>query len=459
MTGVSLLGYIFIPLGIILLMYPTKYLIMTTIFSSIFQAASVFTVNGNSINPLLFFCMMLILKDIANNILGESKKVVTPIWAEIFLLLICYNIIITKLAPLFFGDFEVVTDSYWYVYGGTNVTTKLSIIGERTTLSNMITLVVYIVAITIIYKYRNTISHNEFRKLISIILFAVLSIGAISMLSLNFGIGNDFFKNTIYSDTESEALEAIFRYERNLGFRFVSTFKEGSYCGGFLASFLLATIVAEYKNSKWMLLSILIAILLNQSSTGLVITGIGVVLIILFSKKRSLKVYVPVIALCIITAVIAIFYEDIFTSLIFNKFSSSSGLQRNAKNKNCWDAMCYSLGLGIGLGNIRGSSLIFNLLGSVGLPGTLLFCEFIYKVLKGHQRSIRDYNKNKNRLFAEVFAAFCFLAQILSQPDLFLNTFWMAIMFLVITDKHTTKTIKKEKFPTYTRNMESGSTY
>lgn len=442
MTGVSLLGYIFIPLGIILLMFPTKYLIMTTIFSSIFQAASVFTINGNSINPLLFFCVMLILKDIGNNIFSKSSKVIIPIWTGMFLLLIGYNIIVSKLAPLLFGDFEVITDSYRYINGGSNVVTKLSIISESTSLTNMFTLVVYIVTISIMYKYRSKISHNEFGKLIRIILFAVLAIGTISMVSLNFGIGSDFFKDTIYSDTESRSIEVLNRYGRNVGFRFVSTFKEGSYCGGFLASFLLASIVAEFKNNRWIIFFTIIAILLNQSSTGFVITGIGIVLIVLFSKKRSMKVYVPVIALCVITVIMVVFYEDIFTTLVLNKLSSSSGLQRNIKNKNCWDAMCYSLGLGIGLGNIRGSSLIFNLLGSVGVPGTLLFCRFIFQVMKGNQRSARDYNMDKNRLFALVFAAFCLLAQMLSQPDLFLNTFWMAIMLLAITDKNTTNQIK-----------------
>ena len=51
MNAISILGIIFIPISIILLFLPIKYTIALVIISTVFQAASVITVGGNSISP------------------------------------------------------------------------------------------------------------------------------------------------------------------------------------------------------------------------------------------------------------------------------------------------------------------------------------------------------------------------------------------------------------------------
>jgi hypothetical protein len=71
------------------------------------------------------------------------------------------------------------------------------------------------------------------------------------------------------------------------------------------------------------------------------------------------------------------FMISVVDDLILNKSQSTSGLERKAWAMGGLEVFVDTWGLGAGTGSIRSNGLIFVLLGSVGLPGTLAFLLFL----------------------------------------------------------------------------------
>jgi hypothetical protein len=144
-------------------------------------------------------------------------------------------------------------------------------------------------------------------------------------------------------------------------------------------------------------LASLAAVVLSTSSTGL--AGTLPVLLILYAAlvgrgfHPALRPYSSAAIICapLFIAVLAVailidekslrIVSDYFDLLIFNKSTSSSGIEREAWNsfglRNFFD----SYGIGVGLGTVRTSSLPYALLANVGIPGSLFYLMFLASAL------------------------------------------------------------------------------
>lgn len=69
---------------------------------------------------------------------------------------------------------------------------------------------------------------------------------------------------------------------------------------------------------------------------------------------------------------------DVVDRLVFSKAGSMSGIERSAWARSGLDAFVQTWGLGAGVGSLRSNGLAPVLLGSVGLPGTLMFLAFLW---------------------------------------------------------------------------------
>jgi hypothetical protein len=95
-------------------------------------------------------------------------------------------------------------------------------------------------------------------------------------------------------------------------------------------------------------------------------------------------------------------------------------------------------GLGVGLGSHRTSGFLINILGGVGILGTILFYLFVSKSLS---HAFKNMNFNNNALFVSFFAISLFVAQFLAIPDLTFPVMWFWIFILsscVFTDETNT---------------------
>lgn len=116
---------------------------------------------------------------------------------------------------------------------------------------------------------------------------------------------------------------------------------------------------------------------------------------------------------------------ETFRDLVLSKPESLSGLERKAWAVSGFRTFVETYGLGAGLGSIRSNGLLPVLLGSVGLPGTLLFAGFVWTSLAGSARGLSGLRRRVllgARLGALAQLAAMFTSGTTPDPGLFLVT-------------------------------------
>ncbi|QOG19037.1 MULTISPECIES: hypothetical protein [Bradyrhizobium] len=144
-------------------------------------------------------------------------------------------------------------------------------------------------------------------------------------------------------------------------------------------------------------------VILSTSSTGL--AGAPLVLLILYiSMLRrtgfdSARPFSSAAALCapvlLITLILAVLLDERASEIvqryadtvILNKSSSTSAIERSSWNTYAMQNFFDSLGLGVGLGTVRTSSLPIALLSNVGIPGTMFYWLFVMSALFGQRNA------------------------------------------------------------------------
>ena len=134
---------------------------------------------------------------------------------------------------------------------------------------------------------------------------------------------------------------------------------------------------------------------------------------------------------------IIINYTGLWDSLIkasIEKASSTSAKIRDTWNQACLQAFKDTHGIGIGLGNIRGSSFIFTLLGNVGVIGTLSYLLFIISILRTKILTHVNYNNTQNANISslKIMLIICIAAQIISIGNYNYSVFWI-FLFLIVS--------------------------
>ncbi|RMH38543.1 MAG: hypothetical protein D6688_14900 [Alphaproteobacteria bacterium] len=125
-----------------------------------------------------------------------------------------------------------------------------------------------------------------------------------------------------------------------------------------------------------------------------------------------------------VTPLLSVMAET-FQDLVLSKPQSLSGLERKAWALSGFRTFVETFGLGAGLGSIRSNGLVPVLLGSVGLPGTLLFAGFAWTALAGSARGLSGLRRRvllSARLGGLAQLAAMFLSGTTPDPGLFLVT-------------------------------------
>ncbi len=432
MNAISILGIIFIPISIIFLFWPIKYTIALVVISTIFQAASVFTIGGNSTSPLLYSCAVLVFKQCVDWLVAGKIVKYKVIWFKYYVMFLIAVVLITRFSPTLFGNVPVIVSTRPITYS------PLYIVAMNNSLSNVITLIAYGLALYIISIHKDEIENKEVFRWFCFLLKIVLIVGFAQFVCKKMDVLYEFWNSLVYSKTDTVSIEAFYF---NVKPRFIATFMEGSYCGGFIAPALIGIFVAFGVGKKTLpiIIALIVAVLLNQSSTGLLIVGLSFLVYYLVSRNVNTKIMLPIVGVVGISALVIFGYGDILSERILTKSSTSSGIQRSAMNASCISTLWNTHLLGAGLNNIRGSSFIFSILGQVGVIGLGLFVVFLISLIK-KQKSNRIWStiEDENicyRKFAIIFLVCVLLGMCLSEPDLFLSTFWLAVMMVVLTNK------------------------
>lgn len=185
--------------------------------------------------------------------------------------------------------------------------------------------------------------------------------------------------------------------------RMIGGFPEASSFGSFsmgLFGFWLHRFLVDpgSKLAKWMLLIALFCVLRSTSSAAYVAIVLFVLGYAAFGASTGMR---AVLSRQVVTAAIVgtlllwltavgLFaaYElvpsvsDFLDETVFDKLASDSGVERMSWNAQAFRNFLDTWLIGAGLGSARASNWLLSTLGSVGLPGTLLFAVFLTGVFR-----------------------------------------------------------------------------
>lgn len=203
----------------------------------------------------------------------------------------------------------------------------------------------------------------------------------------------DFLRNANYTMHTAETF-AGFK-------RIVGTFPEASTYGAVALAFVSFTVVLwleryPMKGLGYASLAGGISVALCTSTTAYSVSVVMLAYLIAFSMRRTwqgqgrtthfsflgaMLLVVPIIIMgAMLVPEIWQSVVGLFDAAFANKLDSQSGEERTAWNTLALMAFLDTSGFGAGLGSVRASSFVAALLSNVGLPGTILFGIFAYRL-------------------------------------------------------------------------------
>jgi O-antigen ligase len=139
------------------------------------------------------------------------------------------------------------------------------------------------------------------------------------------------------------------------------------------------------------LVSLFTGLFLTRSTTGYVaLAFIVLVTVFLYLKKAvippKVRLFRNCLAVALLFGVVIGFLlpdvraqvSDLLDKVVFKKTKSESYEERTAWNQSALMAGAQSHWVGAGWGSLRASSLVANILGTVGIPGLFLFMSFCF---------------------------------------------------------------------------------
>lgn len=393
-----------------------KYTIALLLYSTIFQASAPFIVGTQSINPVLYTGVVLIIRYILTNRLNLklSKS------GRALIIFLLATIVISINAVINFQGIIILTE--------VNDLIEVPFNGE-TGLYRFIILIVYVLDFLIIWTVSEKINVIFFKKVFEWIVITVLIVGFWQYLMLfNIIPESTIFDRFIYSDFGKEINWEPYRARSVI--RLFSTFTESSYCGAFLSAAFWAYFSEPIQIRKNKLLIFIgIELFLTFSTTAYLSFLIGGLIYLVLEKNyNAIKRIIPIFAAVIMVVLIPPVW-NIVNPVIFDKLSSNSGVTRSAWNKMALQNFFDTYGLGIGFRVIRASSMFYNILGQLGFGGLILFINFILKLSKP---IIKNLNTIEYGKFCILFLFTVIVAQLIACPDLDNNTLWLSFFICAI---------------------------
>ncbi len=412
-----------------------KALVKTVMFSAMFQAGAIIIVADRAISPLTISCIAFI----ADFFLRYKFKLKLAIprffktYAVFWIIIFCEAII----SSLLFKGLNYMEPKDWISYAQYD---------GHIALFGLFTLLIYGVTILLLFNIKD-FTYQEIENLIDVMVFFVLIVGIWHFCTvMNYIPRSDFIRDFIYSNSTTTDNIAYFVdtnpnlriYQSIFGIRFCGPFMEPSYCAGFLAmafAFYVGKDKLTYRDT-FFIAAILIMAVLTYSATAYISVAFAGILSAIFSGKvkQLFKIAGRGIALISVALVVITIYDlwDTVERLIINKADSHSAFIRGLWNSNAIVTFFDTFGIGMGYSNVRGSSLLFTLLASCGLIGTLFFSFFIFTLIQCNKKY--KYKGGINNRFQIMFASTLF-AMIVAISVMDYSVFWLSAILLVLVKR------------------------
>ena len=242
-------------------------------------------------------------------------------------------------------------------------------------------------------------------------------------------------KQLIYNDNSSTVF-----FNRSNYRRIMSTFMEPSYFAGLLvgAFYYFLSLKDKWKENCILMAFILFEMILTMSSTAYGAFVIVGVIFILFQDKVGIKFKIAIVCLAIVGFAIMYFgFYDVLDTVIFSKADTGSFRARTRYNDEAISAYLDSVWFGVGYKNVRGSSIIYSLLGETGRIGLIAYILFNLVLISPILKIVPNKKYSKEHI-GTVFAVLSVIVcQIIACPDLDLCTYWFWLYVLAVSQKES----------------------
>ena len=379
---IEILGYLVIPLGLILMFLNRKWLLYATVFFMGFTGASILTVNGElSIQPAYYFAILFILKQAIYII--KQKKIIKPNMLLLIFIVIC---IISLIMPLLVHNKEI------YVINQDNKKTNIEF-----TVQN-ITQLLYIIFCFIFYWITKDYLANEpenTNKIIKILIW-----GAVVVVILGIYQEIAYIKKWEFDRIFRSGIHGNIQTYGNF-VRIYSTAIEPSMLAYYLAPIiaLMLCLKDNFVKHKYIILFIMLLVGIGTISTtfflGIFSFAIIIIMEIILKRNeeftnRNIKIMKKILMTFIIGmfALVIVYFleksvvETLFTSTIGKITKENlSGIERNASfMQHCKIGLQYPL-LGVGFGTARSKDLFSTWLCNIGVIGITVFITYVLNII------------------------------------------------------------------------------
>jgi len=385
------IGFVLIPLSLIIFLVWPRLLVPWAIIVSVFEAASVINFGGGDsaigLQPFFLVVILITLRFVPQYLSGRFGFAQDDPILRLFrplVLFTLWGVVSAFVLPFLFAGVPVNIP-----HGGMD----RSPLPLHWSLSNVAQAgYLMLDCIFIMYTTRLARDHREMEANVQAFRSAgmiVIAVGIYQLIAHNTGL---YFPKEFFNS--NEAWGQLLDEKIAGAWRLSATYTEPSAAGGFFAawsSFLLI-IVSERSVARrldWLLLCAgMSMLLLTTSSSGYVVTvavlsTFGLQQLVRLIVKGKINPRVLIVGVVLGAAAVgAIAFlpnlDRLIQEVLIKKAQSSSAKNRTATQ---WQALIItgqSLGLGVGLGSNRPSGLLFYILSDLGIPGLLLFVYCIY---------------------------------------------------------------------------------
>ena len=446
MIEITSLGYLLFLFTIFLYIYYPKILVPLLILALSLQRTAI--VNFPSFDyGLQFYRFLTILivlrffiKVFRSNLSIKFESKEFKLLAIILIAFALYTILISICGPIIFENYPVFPPIFGIDYSAIYGPSLL----KFSQLNIALPLYVFLYSIVFLYILTMELRYKELKiifKIWNITIFITLFFVALEFLL--FFVGKSDILAFINNSAQREYKIVTFNFAGYNLPRLQGTFLEPSMLAPFVVGIFIYFLdsIRRFSVIRLLSLSFLMFVLLMTTSTTAYISIFIMLLIFLYinlstlcyfklNRRNILKI---LILLCFIITFLLVFVVvnvdllfHLIKSFILEKPNTLSFFSRIKSDIHSIKLFMDTYFIGVGYGSHRSSSLIANLLATVGLLGTLLFFFFVFMFIKIAYRKLRhtEYFKYWYLLPSAL------ISMIIAIPDITLTTFWQ---FLYIT--------------------------
>ena len=421
---VTFLGMLFIPVGIALLFFDKKYLLILALLFAGFSGSAICIIGDLGIQPSYYFVMLCFAKQI---LLAKKIKIQKSLIKDNrYLVLFVMLGVLSLIMPLTFAK-------------GISVMNVDGVITSVSFSSSNITQLMYLIFCVLFYFYFvKIIEKNSYERNMEItkwyiagVYFAII-VSTYQIFAIKYGLPFDeLFRQSPHGNVQ--------------GTRIYGPCIEASMLCYYLVSALPVMVRFKKGIINWIMMALNVGLgVYSFSSTyifGLLIWILleGLALFKKNKKKISSRYILVVLVAFLLMAIVMSQYSEyivIAWGKLISTFQSTniSGIQRAYSAKLLFSAFCSSPVLGVGYGSCRGNDLLTTWLACVGILGILPIIAFVYKrlTIKGSDQGIK---------FSIVIV---WALMLISVPEPYNLFIWMLLAFASIKRNTKDKNINEK---------------